>query len=240
MKTNLNELSHIPPLVSAPFLILSIQLGTIRILKMGPQPCWILRGNGWLAVYQEAFQSGIILMNFSRSKVWPEDVQVEKFNLVSVPGSAWVGEADFCELNSENTKTSHQNVNQYLYQQGDVQLSERSNTRTLLPSTFFPWKKSTQKSIIIGNLLSESGIKGSLVRCLESLMASHGWDLMKPSPLEHSYQLFRAPSGLSSEFYAHQLPFWLTYYFFRHIQTISGVTVTSILCLLITWLTLCL
>lgn len=25
-------------------------------------------------------------MNFSQSKVWPEDLQVQKFNLVSVPG----------------------------------------------------------------------------------------------------------------------------------------------------------
>lgn len=139
----------------------------------------------------------------------------------------------------------HQNFSpkcQYLYWQRDVQLSERSNTHTLLPSTFSPWRKSTQEVNYNWKALQWvwNQSKGSLVRWLESLMASHGWDLMKPSPLEHSHQLFRAPSGLSSEFYAHQFPFWLTHSLFRPIQTISGVTVTSIICLLLTWPTFCL
>lgn len=165
-------------------------------------------------------------MNFSQSEVWPEDLQVQKFNLVSVPGFAWLERADLCELNSKNTKTSHQNVNTSI-DKGMCSCQKDQILTLFSPALFLPEENLHRKSIIIGKFLSESGIKskGSLVRWLESLMASHSWDLMKPSPLEHSYQLFRAPSGLSSEFYAHQLPFWLTHSLFRHIQTISGVTV---------------
>lgn len=108
------SLGGLPPFCLLFFLLslvfLLVQLGTIRILKVRPKPCWILPGNGWLAVFQEAFQSGIILMNFSQSKVWPEDLQFQKFNLVSVPGFAWFGRADLCELNWQKTKTSHQNA----------------------------------------------------------------------------------------------------------------------------------
>lgn len=92
MKTDLNGLPYFTSsFLCSLFLFLSIQLGAIRILKVGPKPYWILPGNGWLAVYQEALQSGIILMNFSQSKVWPEDLQVQKSNLISVPGFVWLG-----------------------------------------------------------------------------------------------------------------------------------------------------
>lgn len=162
METNLNGLPNLSPLLSVPFLILSIQLGTIMILKMGPKPCWILPGNGWLAVYQEAFQSGIILMNFSQSEVWPEDVQVQKFNLVSVPGSACLGRADFCELNSENTKTSHQNVDTSI-NKGMCSCQKDQILTLFSPAPFFPTENLHRKLIIIGNLLSESGIRARTV-----------------------------------------------------------------------------
>lgn len=162
METNLNGLPHLPPLLSVPLLILSIQLGTISIFKMGPKPCWILPGNSWLAVYQEAFQSDIILMNFSRSKVWPEDVQFQKFNLVSVSGSAWLGTADFCELNSENTKTSHQNVNTSINK--EMCSCQKDQILTLFsPALFLHAGNLHMKLIIIGNLLSESGIRARAV-----------------------------------------------------------------------------
>lgn len=84
------------------------------------------------------------------------------------------------------------------------------------PALFSPWSKSTQE--INYNQKAPWWVwnqsKESLVRWLESLMASGGWGLMKPSPLEYFDQLFKAASGLSSEFYAHQLPPWLTHYFF--------------------------
>lgn len=61
----------------------SIQLGANQQdFESGPKPESVnITRNAWSAIYQEPFQSGIILMNFSRSEVWPENLQVQKSNL---------------------------------------------------------------------------------------------------------------------------------------------------------------
>lgn len=144
MKTNWNGLSYFTSSsLGSLFLFLSIQLGTIRILKVGPKPYWILPGNGWLAGYQEAFQSGIILMNFSRSKVWPEDLQVQKLNLVSVPEFVWLrvrGWLMWTKL------TKYQNFSpKYHTSIGNRMCVRKSRYSHSSPQHCSPWRKSTQK-----------------------------------------------------------------------------------------------
>lgn len=163
MKTKLNGLPHFTSSsLCSLFPFLSIQLVTIRILKVGPKPCWILPGNGWLALSQEPFQSGIILMNFSQSKVWPEDLQVQKFNLVSVPGFAWYERAGLCELNSQNTKTSHQNVKTSV-DKGMCSCQKDQMFTLFSPALFLPGENLPRKSITTRKFLSEQGIRARAV-----------------------------------------------------------------------------
>lgn len=163
MKTKLNGLPHFTSSsLCSPLPFPSIQLDTNRTLKVGPKPCWILPGNGWLAIYQEPFQSGIILMNFSRSEVWPENLQVQKFNLVSVPGYAWLGRAGLCELNSQNTKISHQTINTSV-DKGTCSHQKDQMFTLFSPALFLPEENLPRKSITIQNLLIELGIRAKAV-----------------------------------------------------------------------------
>lgn len=138
VRTNFNVFSFYSLLSRASSFSLSVLLGTIRIPKVGPKPCNIVRK--WLAGHPpRGLPKWHYLNEFFTVHGLARSLQIQKFNLISVPGFVWLGRAAWCKLNPQNTQI-HQNVDSDIDKW--YRLSRRSNAQLFYSDFFFPlWRK---------------------------------------------------------------------------------------------------